>query len=914
MKPYWCTLLVLAQAPALHGAAPRSAYRIETVAGSASLGDGSPATAAQLSSIQGIAADRWGNLYVSDTDNQRVRKISTTGVITTLAGTGTAGFSGDGGPAAAAQLNLPYGIAVDLAGYVYVADLGNNRVRRISPEGVIITIAGTGRKGTSSDGGAATEAALLSPRNVAVDAAGNLFICEFEGHRVRKVSPDGRIATAAGTGVAGYSGDGGPATLAQLAYPAGLAVDRSGALYIADSHNNRVRKILAGGSIATALGGSAATALVTPLAVAVDILGVIYTADSSNIVRAFTPAGKWTDFAGAAVLGFSGDGGPATKAQMTAVHDLAAGLNGSLYIADGVRVRAVDPSGRIQTVAGDGYLHAVGDGGAATAGLLFQPSAIALGFGNLYIADTGTQRIRQVLASGNISTRAGTGAAAASEDGVAAITASLNSPMGVAIDLSGNIVIADTLNHRIRQVSPGGVIRGVAGTGTAGIGTEGSPAAQTALRGPRAVCLDRAGVLYIADTANHRVLRAPTGDAVTTAAGNGSPGDAGDGGPARLAQLNQPSACALDSHGNLFIADTFSHRVRKVTPTGIMGTVAGTGDPGFGGDEGAATAALLSAPRGVAADDNGDLFIADTGNHRIRQVTPDGVIHTIAGQNDAGFAGDGGPAASAQLNSPSGLFLDGTGSLYLADTNNNRVRRLVPDSSFSTDPIAVTPVLTAVSAASLRQGPVAPGEIVTIFGPGIGPETGITGTFDSAELLANLLAGAEVRFDGVPAPLFYVQSSQINAQVPYTVATAGQTHLEVFYQGHSAGVLDLPVVAAAPAMFSIAINQDGSTNSPSSPAPRGTILTFFATGEGLTNGPNVSGQAARAPYPHPVLPVTLAIAGLNAELLYAGAIPGGVGVLQINARVPGGFVPTGPAAVELALGNLAAPPTTVWLK
>src|SRR5947209_765806 len=177
MKRYLCILLVLTWTSRAYGAAaPRVLYRIETIAGSASIGDGGPATAAQMTNVQSVAADRFGNLYVSDTDNQRIRKISSAGTVTTLAGNGTAGFSGDGGPANAAQLNLPYGLAVDLAGYVYVADLGNNCVRRISPDGVITTVAGTGHKGTSSDGGAATDAALLTPRNVAVDAAGNLYI------------------------------------------------------------------------------------------------------------------------------------------------------------------------------------------------------------------------------------------------------------------------------------------------------------------------------------------------------------------------------------------------------------------------------------------------------------------------------------------------------------------------------------------------------------------------------------------------------------------------------------------------------------------------------------------------------------------------------------------------------------------
>ena len=225
--------------------------------------------------------------------------------------------------------------------------------------------------------------------------------------------------------------------------------------------------------------------------------------------------------------------------------------------------------------------------------------------------------------------------------------------------------------------------------------------------GPRGVCTGRGGTLFVVDTANHRVLQAAPQPLVVTAAGNGAPGDAGDGGPARLAQLNQPSACALDSAGNLFIADTFSHRIRKVDPSGAISTVAGTGAPGFSGDEGPAIAGSINAPRGVVVDDNGDIFIADTGNNRIRQVTPDGLIHTIAGQDAAGFSGDGGPAASARINAPGGLLLDGAGDLYFADTGNNRVRRLVPEAAPPPE-LVVLPPLSAVSAASLLRAPSLP--------------------------------------------------------------------------------------------------------------------------------------------------------------------------------------------------------------
>jgi len=915
MSRYLYLAMALAWTPAVNAAdSPRLLYSISTVAGSASMGDGGPATAAQIGAIQGIATDRWGNLYLSDTNHHRVRKIAATGIITTVAGTGTAGFGGDGGPATSAQLNLPYGLAVDLAGYLYIADLNNSRVRRVSPDGTIGTYAGSGGQGSSGDGGPATSAQMLSPRNVAVDAAGNLYISEFGGNRVRKVTPDGLISTAAGTGIAGFRGDGGPASAAQLAFPAGLALDRQGNLYIADSQNQRVRKLLPGGQISTVLGGTGPYSLLTPIAVAVDLAGQVYVAGATAVVQEYTAANKWIVAAGTGAAGFSGDGGAANAAQLTAPLDLAVDPSGGFYIADQTRVRQVASNGTIGTIAGDDYLHAIGDGSNATAALLYLPAAVALdSLGNLFIGDTGTQRARSVSPAGIVSTAAGTGVASPGADATVAAATTLMNPMGVAVDQFGNLLIAEMGAHRIREVSTGGRIYTIVGTGVAGLGPESMPAIETQLRAPRGLCLDRTGALYVVDTANHRVLRVPPGGLVTTAAGNGASGAGGDGGPARLAQLNQPTACTLDSAGNLYIADTWNHRIRRVDATGAIATVAGAGVAGGSGDEGPATAALLSAPQGVAADDNGNIYISDTGNSRIRLVTPDGVIHTIAGAT-AGFAGDGGPALSARMDAPGGILLDGAGDLYFADTNNNRVRRLVPNGIVA--PPLVTPPtpLSVVNVASLAPGPVAPGEVVAIFGAGLGPQAGVGALIDPTGLLANQLAGAEVRFDGVPAPLFYAQANQINAQVPYAVAGNALTHIEVFYQGQSVNTAAVPVVAAAPGIFSAVLNQDGTYNAQANPAPRGTFLTFFETGDGLANGPNISGQPAAAPYPQPTLPVTVMVSGMTAQIAWDGSAPGLVGLLQVNMLVPGGFVPSGAVPLALTVGNAVSPDLTIWVR
>ena len=877
------------------------------------MGDGGPATLAQIGTIQGIAADRFGNIYLSDTDHHRVRRINVSGVIATVAGTGTAGFGGDGGAATRAQLNFPYGLAVDASGTLFIADLGNNRVRRVATDGTITTYAGSGQ-GATSDGGPAIYAQLLSPRNLALDAGGNLYISEFAGHRVRKVSPDGRISTVAGSGVAGLRGDGAAATSAQLAFPAGLAVDGAGSLYIADSQNQRVRKVLPGGTIVTAIGGSAATSLISPIGVALDTAGDLYTADGSDMVRCLTSSGAWMNVAGTGTAGFAGDGGSAVAALLSAPRDLAADAFGNLLVADGARIRSVDRSGVIRTIAGDGYLHAIGDGNAASGAILLAPSGVALDSGGeLYIADTGTQRIRAMTASGGIVTLAGNGSAGFDLDSVSAPTAALNSPTAV-VATGGAVWIADTANHRVRRVS-GAIITTFAGTGTAGAGAEGQAPQATQLRSPRGVCADGAGGIYIVDTGNHRVLHAGAGAALVTVAGSGAPGDAGDGGAARLAQLNLPGACVVDNAGNLFLADTFNHRIRKITPSGTISTVAGTGRPDSALDEAAATVSPLNSPQGIAVDAAGNLFISDTANNRIRMVTADGMIHTIAGQGTAGFSGDGGEAAAAQIASPLGLALDAAGVVYFADSLNNRVRRLVPETPSVVPPAQEqTSPLALVNAASLAQGPVAPGEAVTIYGAGIGPATGISGVYDFAGQLATALGGTEVRFDGVPAPLFFAQAGQVNAQVPYTVAGANATHVEVFYQQQLAGSLDLAVAAASPALYSAVVNQDGSVNSSRAPAVRGSVITLYGTGEGITSGANVAGRSAAPPYATPAAPVSLSIGGMAAQLLYAGAAPGFAGLLQLNAVVPVGFVSTGPAAVVLTVGQTLSPILTVWIQ
>jgi sugar lactone lactonase YvrE len=592
--------------------------------------------------------DASGNLFISDSSNLRIRKVTPDGVISTVAGNGTGGFTGDGGLATAARLSTPSAVAVDVGGNLFISDRNNHRVRKVTPDGVISTVAGIGTNGFSGDGGPATAARLSFPSAVAVDGAGNLFIAG--SNRVRKVTPDGVISTIAGDGTSGFSGDGGPATAAQIANPVGLAADGAGNLFVVTS--NRIRKITADGIISTV--------------------------------------------AGTGTPGFSGDGGPATAALLVP-SAVAVDTSGTLLIAEpsNHRVRKVTADGVISTVAGNGTSSAffAGDGGPAISASLNYPSSVAVdSTGNVLIADTSNSRIRKVAPTGVINTLAGNGSVGSGGDGGPATSAQLNSPVGVTIDQTGNVFIADCSN-RIRKVSPPGTISTFAAVSTWDLCYYDYYNYYSSGGG---IAADTVGNVFITDPSHHQIYKVTPDGVVSVIAGTGRSGFLGDGGPASSAWLSYPSSIAVDATGNLFITDTNNNRIRKVTPDGIIRTVAGSPISGFSGDGGPATSARLSSPTGIAVDTAGNLFIADTYNNRIRKVTPDGIISTVAGNGASGFSGDGGPATSARLNYPSSVAVDAAGNLFIADTNNSRIRRVG---------LALTvPTLTGVSLNFAAQG------------------------------------------------------------------------------------------------------------------------------------------------------------------------------------------------------------------
>lgn len=614
--------------------------------------------------------------------------LAAPGDIVTIAG----GGAGDGNPALSVPVSDGYAVTYDLSGNLFIADCGLNRVRKVDLSGIITTVAGVGGAGFSGDGGPAVEAALFCPSGVVVDNSGNLFISDQYNQRIRKVSASGVITTIAGTGTAGFSGDGGSATAANLNRPLGLAVDATDSIYFADNANNRVRKIDSSGVISTvagngsagnyyADGGNAVQAnLYSPTAVTVDTNGNLYIAVVSNHrVHKVNTFGVISTLAGNGVGGYGGDNGTATAAMLLFPSGVQVDGSGNVYIADmgNHRVRKVNASGVISTIAGTGISGYSGDGSAATSAKLNHPNAVTIdNSGNPVILDEYNHRIRLVDSSGIISTIAGSGAFGFYGEGVSATTAALLTPAGVTIDKSGNIYIADTNNSRVRKVDADGVITTFAGNESYGYSGDGGPATLAKLNTPYGVAADDDGNLYVVDSSYSRIRKIDTAGMISTAAGIGTYGYSGDDGPATAASFNNVFRVAADAVGNVFVADKDNHRIRKIDSSGVITTIAGTGVAGYSGDGGSALAAEIQGPFGIVSDISGNIYFSDTGNQRIRKIDSAGIISTIAGTGTAGYSGDGDNALVANINSPNGIALDATGNLYFADTLNHRIRKI----------------------------------------------------------------------------------------------------------------------------------------------------------------------------------------------------------------------------------------------
>ena len=875
-----CLLLITASL----GPAEAQQYLISTVVGEAPLPQPTPVRGVDLTIEQarGVATDSSGNTYF--TSDNYIFKLDQNGVATRIAGIARAGYSGDGGPATNAQLGSPTGIAVDPAGNLFFVD-NFSVIRKISPSGIIVTVAGNGTQGYSGDGGPATSAQLYQPYGVAVDGAGNLFISEVYNYRVRKVSPDGIITTVAGNGTPGYSGDGGPAASAQLNAPTGVAVDGAGNLFIADTGNRRIRQVSKDGTIATVAGdgtpglsgdgGQATSArLGGPNAVALDGAGNLFITDIyydddgdliDSVIRKVSSNGIITTVAEVVGYGVAVDGA------------------GNLFIVQPgfPIVVKVSPSGIVTTVAGPGNPGMAtfsGDGGQAASAQLDEPAGVAVdGAGNLFIADTGNFRVRKVSPSGIITTVAGNGTRGHSGDSGPATSAQLNGPAGVAVDTVGNLFIADF--DRIRKVSPSGIITTVVeGLGVSAYG----------------VTVDGASNLFIAALTS--VLKVSPSGIVTTVAGTGKSGFSGDGGPATSAQLNQAAGVAVDRAGNLFISEVYNYRIREVFPDGIITTVAGNGIPGFSGDGGPATNAQLNGPDGIAVDGAGNLYIADVWNSRIRKVSPAGVITSVI-----------------PLEGSSGVYgvaVDNSGNIYIADNFSNAVRVLRP----TNQSVFISAVVDAASQSAIT---VSPGKIVVLYGAGLGPAQ-LVQNLPSNGQFGTSVGGTAVSFNGLPAPVLYASATQVAAVVPYAIGGA-TAQVGVTYQGQASAAVAVPVALSAPSLFTLnetgsgqatAINADGTVNTAANPVKIGSSITLYATGEGQTLPGGVDGKVGGS---SPILPVKVMIGGVQATSS-AGDAPGQVsGLLQLNVQIPTGVQPGGYVPVVLQVGDASTTLGAVWI-
>ncbi len=737
-------------------------------------GDGGPARIALFNSSGGLTADGSGDIFLADRFNRRVRRIqayaapSAPTALSAVAGRNSASTQwstpgADGGLPIVQYAIRPYlgstpsspvlvigsppansGIVrrlIDGTAYTFTVSASNGWAQgpesapsapvmpTVTPHGVIDTVAGSPGSGPPTRIGQEPFAVAWGPSNGGSD---HVLVGDVANPVVRDVDVlSGLESVLAGNDGYGYAGDGGPASTAQI----------DGAFAIADCG------------------------------------GTVYFADTYNyVIRRVDGSGKITTVVGTGHPGYSGDGGPGPKAEIGRVFGLAcrtnAGLSG-LYISDSDNgaVRYLDQGGTISTwfhgfsfptgivevpnpnfadvaVADSGADNAVweltdlgyglvagmpghagysGDNGPSTSAMLNDPQGVALYGSWLFVADRGNNRVRLVdatsgnivtvadssslsrpaglalnffstqlyiadtghrrvgvmnVGSGPVTTAAGNGSLSWSGDGAAATSAQLGSPYAVTFDPSGNEYVADNQDNVIRKVDLDGNITTVAGNGIAGFAGDGGPANVAELNDPRGLAADQAGNVYISDTGNQRVRELRTDGTITTVAGNGSAGFSGDGGAATSARINYARGLAVDGLGSVYIADTANDRVRKFTVGGSMNTFAGNGTAGFSGD-GPAAGVRLNLPRGLAFDSAGHLFISDSGNNRVREVT-NGNMATVAGDGVAGAAGDGGPATSAELNDPFGVGVDAAGNLYIADTLNNRIRLVSGSGHIST--------------------------------------------------------------------------------------------------------------------------------------------------------------------------------------------------------------------------------------
>ena len=575
----------------------------------------------------------------------------------------------------------------------------------------------------------------------------------------------------------------------------------------------------------------------------------------------------------------------------------------------------------ISTVAGGG-LASPGDNGPATATNIIAPSGVAVdSMGNLYFIDTGAWRVRKVDASGIITTIAGDGnigLGAIGDGGPATQARFLFSSMheGIAVDSAGNVYVTDSGNYRVRKIDTNGVITTFAGNGFPISGGDGGPATGAGMSRPSGLAIDSSNNVYIAESTGARVRKVDTNGIITTVAGNGSLGFSGDGGLATKAAFNSPIAVAVDTAANLYIADQTAQRVRKVTADGIINTVVGSGSIGFSGDGGSALKASFSGILGISVDGGGAIYIADSGNKRVRKVDSNGTITTVAGNGSFGTTGDGGPATSATLNTPNDVAVDSNGALYISDRAGSRVRKVSGGTS--------APSINLVANAFGDTPLIAPNTWVELKGSNLAP-AGASRIWQGSDFAGNKLPtqldGISVSVDGKAAYVYFISPTQVNILTPPD-AISGAVQVQLSNGGLKSNTLSIPAQPRSLSFFEFVSSTgkhyvygrhaaDSSLIGPASlypglttPVKPGESIFVAATGFGPTDVPVVSGsltQSGSLPTPLPVIK----IGGIQADVSFAGLVS--VGTYQINFAVPPG-VPDGDNPITATYEGLTIQP------
>ena len=656
-------------------------YAFKTLAGllrSPGYADGT-GSAARFCYPWGLAVDGAGNIYVTDSTIGIIRKVTAAGVVTTLAGQATNLGSADG-TGDAARFSTVHGVAVDASGNLYVADTGNHTIRKVTAAGVVTTLAGVaGARGYADGIGSA--ARFSYPRGVAVDGAGNVYVGEEGNYTVRKITVLGVVTTLAGLAGSSGSADGTGST-ALFGDPMGVAVDGAGNVYVADILNCTIRKITAAGEVTTLAGqvgvrGSAdgmgsAAQFYSPENLAVDGWGNVYVGDTDNeTIRQITATGVVTTLAGLAGVSGYADG-TGSAARFTGPCGVALDGAGNLYVADefNFTIRKVTAGSVVTTLAGLPPDVAVGSAdGTGTAAQFRGPEGVSVdSLGNVYVTDVGNSTVRRITSSGVVSTLAGLALADGYADGTGS-TARFNQPGGVVIDGTGNVYVADTFNHAIRKITAAGVVTTLAGLAESPGSADGTGSAAR-FGDPDNVAVDSAGNIYVTDgyTAIRKITSAGV---VSTLAGLAGYSGYADG-TGSAARFDLPYGVAADGAGNVYVADKLNHTIRKITAAGVVTTLAGlAGSPGSA--DGTGSAARFNYPNGVAVDGAGNLYIADMQNHTIRKMTPAGVVTTLAGLAGVPNSVDG-TGSAARFAYPNGVAVDGAGKVYVTDESNNTIR------------------------------------------------------------------------------------------------------------------------------------------------------------------------------------------------------------------------------------------------